>query len=281
MASVEQQIMTWLYSLVGVVTIETIILILTKRHVTRGMKLWFFRKFRKNPVEIKYLGPDNNLEEYIVVAKGEYVSAGDKIFNINPKMIKHSPDQIPVLFYNWKSCVSVDMDELAMPLPGGKFKPTKAQEIARDAGVSEKQLGQFTADLRKKVETFLSDRLDGVSEEFFQEMSAIFKPIDPQTMEVNASPEALNKFAKLVDMEAKKNADEGISKLIKYGKWAVIAIAGAAIMAFMTYNIINGTIAPQVEQIYNQVQAILDAVNQLNNAAGVYVPVQANASIVV
>lgn len=265
--------MTWLYTLVGLVTIESIVIVLTKRHVIRGLKLWFYRKFRKNPVEIKYLGPDNNLEEYIIVANGEYVQAGKKIFNINPKKIKHSPDQIPVLFYNWKSCVSVDMDEIAMPLPGGGFSRTKAEEIQAEAGVTADQMKRFRVDLKNKVMTFMDKRLEGLSQEFLDELTAVFDPIDPQTIDVNASPEALNKFAELVDMEAKKNADEGINKLVKYGKWAVIAIAGAAIMAFMTYNIINGTIAPQVEQILGTVQSIANNVHALTEAANVAPPI--------
>jgi hypothetical protein len=276
MATIETQILSWFYGLTALATLETIALVLTKRHVQKGLKIWFYRKFKKNPVQIVYVGPDNNVEEHVVLAKGEYVVAGNKVFNVQPKRIKMSADNIPQLFYNWKSCVPANFADADSP----------AHEAFKKVGIAElpekkKGLNKLRLELKGKVVQFLGKRVDGLSEEFFGELGAVFEPIDPQKIDVQTSPEALNKFMELVDIEAKKNADQSIQKWEKWLKYGFFALLGVIALSFFTYNIVNGSLKPQMEEAITLLQQIHQMLQAFAQHSGVAVPGPVNATMTV
>lgn len=265
----EAQILGWFYGLVIAVTLESVALVLAKRHVVKGLKIWWYRKFKKNPVQIVYVGPDNNVEEHVVVANGEYVIAGQKVFNVNPRLIKMSPDQVPQLFYNWKSAVACNFNDWVSNGPDA----AKVGAIMDAGEVKDiKGLKKLRLELKEDVVKFLDKELEGVGPDFFERLGKVFEPIDPQTVDIQTSPEALNKFMELVDIEAKKNADQSIQKWEKWLKYGFFALLGVGALCFFTYNIVNGTLKPQMQQAIDLLQAIYQLLQQI--AVAQHIPVE-------
>lgn len=251
----EDQVLQLFYGLTAVVSIETLILILARSDVVYGLKKWYFRKFVKNPTLITYIHADNTQDEYLVSAKSHYVVAGEKVFFLNPAKIKMRKDMIGTAIYTYKNVNPINVlkhEELANAIDHVK----KQREKASGENVDKK----MRLKLYKDSIAFLGKRVENLTEDFFKEMREVFEPIDPQTIDVSATPEQLRKFMELIDIEAKKNADTGIEKLVKYGKWVVFATIAGAAMSFLAFNLLNGDIVPMIKEILVKVNSLSSVV---------------------
>lgn len=217
-----------LYILASWSTMTTVMLILARRDVKMGLKKWFLWKLRKQPIKLRYHGPDKTVTEHILATKGkgETLSIDDKkmlfiksadgsTFFLDEEAIRRTDDGINEISYNYKSI---------MPLYPEKTE-TDAEQERKDAIERIKQL---------KKEEEQSDGYQGV------QMENLVQYTDPKR---------LNRLIEFIKLAAKTEALNKATDMEKWVKYATFAAAAAALMGVIIWYTMDGKMIPMLQQI--------------------------------
>lgn len=225
-----------LYILVGWATLTTVMVVLARRDVILGLKKWLFIKLRKQPIILRYHGPDQTVNEELVTlkGKGETITIGDKklfffktkkgsTFMLNEDAIRRRDDMVNEISYNYKS---------VMPL-----NPIDTVEEVRAE--------------REKLVTRLKD---GSDVDDPQRQANVGVQVDQLTQYTD--PKRLNRLIEYISLAAKAEALArmgDLEKWVKYGLYA--AAAGAIASVFVAYTL-NQDVMPLLMSVKAAVENI-------------------------
>ena len=231
----EQQIQTILISLGSWAGIATVLLLVAKRDVKLGMKKWLYLKMKKQPLAIRYHGPDKNVVEDIIPmkGKGETVILFDKkllflktgngmTFFIDEAALRRRDDGLNELSFSYKSVMPID--------------PTKSPEEIRA------ELEEFVRRMRTEEE----QRKD-VKENTAQE------PLEMEQLIRYTDPKRLNKFIDYVYLAAKADALAAATDMQKWVTITAIGVGIAIIGIVAVYYTLDGKIMPLLQNIAQMV----------------------------
>lgn len=230
-----EQLQTIIISLASWSAITTILLLLAKRDVKLGLKKWFYAKTGRQPIKIRYHGPDQNIIENIVPlkGKGELVTLFDKrlfmktgkgsTFIIEPKAIRRTDDGINEISFSYKSVMPTD--------------PTmNAQEV-------EDERKEFMRPLRPRAK---EPQANGEPAE----------PIDMDELVRHTDPKRLNKTIDYIYLAAKADALAAATEVEKWVKFTFFAAAAAAIIGVVIYYNLDAKLLPIMEQVRSSVTSL-------------------------
>lgn len=222
-------------------SITTIMLLLARRDVKMGLKKWFYIKFRKSPLKLRYHGPDNNVEEIILPTKGkgEVITINDKkmlfiktddgsTFLLDEKALRRTDDGINEISYNYKSI---------MPI-----YPHLSEEEA------ETQRKEMIERIEKKQKEEGKEARQGVQVENLTQYT---------------DPKRLNRLIEYIKLAAKTEALSKATDVEKYVKLAFYAAVAAAGMGIVIWYTMDTKIVQQLPVILEAVRNVGSTVLQL------------------
>jgi hypothetical protein len=225
-------------------TLSTVIILVTRRHVKLGFKIWFMKRLGKEPLLIRYHGANKRVREMIISTKGIHETVeivGKKFFIfkddngetffIDQASMRTRDDDVNEITYNYASIMPADM--------------TLNEELVL------KYREQWMVDMQAFQE---QHTLEGRA------------PVDVETMVKYTDPKRLNEFIKLTYLVAKKQALSDAANWEKWVKVGVFASIGAAIIGILVWYNLDGKIMPLLQAIAGQVSTIATGVSHGINA---------------
>lgn len=220
-----------LISLASWATLTTIGIFLARRDFKLGLRKWFLLKFKKQPLKIRYHGPDKNVVEYIVSMKdkGETVTMFDKkllviktgkgmTFFVDEAAMKRCDDGLNELNYSYRSVTPTDLD-----LTQEEVKQEKTEYLKRMTAPQEKE-----ADGQMPVE-----------------VDMIVRATDPKR---------LNKLIDYIYLAAKADALAAAMEIEKWVKWGVFIAVGGVLLSMLIWYTLDGKVIPLLQTIGAAVQ---------------------------
>lgn len=234
----EQQLQTILISLGAWATLTTVIIILARRDTALGLKKWFYLKLRKQPLAIRYHGPDKNVLEMVVPmkGKGETVTLFDRkliffktkdgmTFFVDEAALRRRDDGINELSFSYKSVMPID--------------PTKTQEEIKE------ELEEFV----KRIKTEEEKQAEAKENE-------AQKPVEVDQLVRYTDPKRLNKFIDYTYLAAKADALAEATDVAKWVKITAIGVGIAIIGIIAIYYVLDGKVIPMLQSIGGTLQTL-------------------------
>lgn len=233
------QLLTYFIAITIWATLATVIIILARRDVGLGLKKWLLTRLGKQPIIIRYHGPNRHVTEHVVSTKGigEVIELrgrrffffkakdGEKFF-IDPASAIRRDDNVNELTYNHASTMPID--------------PTKRVQ-----------------DILKKKDEWLVD-----VQKFLEENSKEgMEPVDVDQLTTYTNPKLLDKYGEYVYLAAKADALRDATSLEKWVKFGVLAGAASAIIGLLLWYNLDGKVIPMLQSIAGQVSAIASSLN--------------------
>lgn len=229
------QLNTILISLGSWATLTTVGILLARRDFKLGLQKWFFLKFRKQPIKIRYHGPDKNVMELIVAmkGKGETIKLFDKkllffktkdgmTFLVEESSLRRCDDGINELSYNYRSVMPIN--------------PTSTKEEIKA------ELSEFVK--RLKNETRQPPKIEGV------------EPVELDDLIRYTDPKRLNKLIDYVYLAAKADALAAASDVEKWVKFGTIGVGIVLIGVILIYYTMDAKVIPILQTIGSQVASL-------------------------
>jgi hypothetical protein len=220
-----------LISLASWCTLTTIGIFLARRDFKLGLRKWFLLKFRKQPLKIRYHGPDKNVVEYIVSMKdkGETVTMFDKkmlfiktgkgmTFFVDEASLKRCDDGLNELNYSYRSVTPTNMT-------------TSEEEVKEER---ENYLKRITSPQEKES--------DGKM------------PVDVDMIVRATDPKRLNKLIDYIYLAAKADALAAAMEVEKWVKWGVFIGVGTLLLAVLIWYTLDGKVIPLLQTIGANIQ---------------------------
>lgn len=234
MATSGDQLLTIIISLTVWATIVTVMLFLARRDVKLGLKKWVLKKLGKEPIIIRYHGPNKHVREMVIATRklGESIEIrGRKMlilkdkdgetFFLDPSAIRRRDDDLNEITYNFNTIMPAD--------------PSESEEM-----------------VLKHREEWLVDVERFTREHTMQGRGSV--PVENLTKYTD--PKRLNKFIEFVYLAAKADALKDATTLEKWVKVGTLAAIAAVILAALIYYNLDAKIIPFLQQIFGQLQAI-------------------------
>lgn len=212
-------------------TLSTVLLLLTRRHVKIGMKIWFLKKMGKEPVLIRYHGPNRRVREIVIATKGLGDSIevrGKKFFIIKDKdgetffldqsAMRQRDDDINEVTYNFNTIMASD--------------PSQSEQMVLDA--REKwmvDVERYQEEIERKG----------------------FVPVSVDNLTKYTDPKRLNKFIEFTYLAAKADALKDANTLEKWVKVGTFAAIGAVIVGVLVWYNLDGKVIPLLQGMNNMV----------------------------
>ncbi len=225
-------VLSMLYVLVAWSTVSGVVLVLTRRDVKLGLKKWWYWKTRKQPIKVRYHGPDKTVTEYVLPTKGrgETITIGDKkfffvkasdgsTFFLDEEAIRRTDDGINEISYNYKSI---------MPL------------------YPEKTLEEAERERRDVVERIKSEKRGGEA----------FQGVQLENLAQYTDPKRLNRLIEFIKLAAKTEALGKTTDLEKYVKYSLYAGLAAAAMAGLVWYTMDNRLIPMLQAVSGAVQSL-------------------------
>lgn len=232
----EQQLNTILISLGGWATLTTVTILLARRDWKLGLKKWLYLKLRKQPLAIRYHGPDKSVTEMVIAMKGKgesitlfdkkllFIKTGEGMnFFIDEAAIRRRDDGINELSYSYRSVMPID--------------PSLTRE-----------------EIRAELEEFV--RRTKTEEQKKREQAEGFEAVEVDQLIRYTDPKRLNKFIDYVYLAAKADALAAASNIEKWVKWTLIGVAAAVIGIIAIYYTLDGKMLPMLQQISSVVGSL-------------------------
>jgi hypothetical protein len=232
----EQQLQSILIALGIWATITTVLILVARRDMILGLKKWFYLRTRKQPLKIRYFGPDKNVLELLIPmkGKGETVTLFDKklliiktkdgmTFFIDESALRRCDDGINELSYNYKSIMPVN--------------PTMSKE-----------------DITEELNMFV--RRSKADEESRSKGIEIQKAIEVDELVRFTDPKRLNKFIDYTYLAAKADALAEATDVAKWVKITAIGVGISIIGIIAVYYVIDGKVIPMIGQTLQLVQVL-------------------------
>jgi hypothetical protein len=230
-----QQLNTILISLVSWSTVTTVGIILARRDFKLGLQKWFYLKFRKQPLKIRYHGPDKNVVSMVIPMKGKgetiklfdkklfFLKTGDgMMFLVDEASLRRCDDGINELSYSYKSVMPID--------------PTKTKE-----------------EVRQELQEFLKRRKDDEKSVVQREGIA---PIEMDELTRYTDPRRLNKLVDYVYLAAKADALAAATDVEKWVKYTAIGVGVTILGVIAIYYTLDGKVIPFLQTIGAQVASV-------------------------
>lgn len=243
----EQQLQAILIGLGGWATITTILIILARRDLKLGLKKWFYIKTRKQPLKIRYHGPDKNVVELVIPmkGKGETVTLFDRklifiktkdgmTFFIDEASLRRCDDGINELSFSYKSVMPVD--------------PTKTKE-------------EIAAELQEFVKRVKTEEEKAKEQKDNEGM----EPVDMEQLVRYTDPKRLNKLIDYIYLAAKADALAEATAVEKWVKIATIGVGITIIGIIAIYYILDGKVVPGIQAIQSSLTALGSSIQGVIN----------------
>jgi len=227
----EQQLNAILISLGGWATITTILILLARRDLKMGLKKWFMTKFRKQPLKIRYHGPDKSVTEMVISmkGKGEVINLFDRkllilktkdgmTFLVDEASLRRCDDGINELSFSYKSIMAID--------------PTKTEEEIK------KETSEFVTRLVTEEEKAMKDKA-----------GKALKPLEVEELVRTTDPKRLNKLIDYIYLAAKADALAEATDVQKWVKITAIGVGIAIIGIIAIYYILDGKVIPLIQSV--------------------------------
>lgn len=237
----EQQLNTILISLGTWSTLTTVMILLARRDLKLGLKKWFYLKFRRQPLKIRYHGPDKNVLELVIPMKekGETITLFDKkllfvktgngmSFLVDEESLRRCDDGINELTYNYRSIMPVD--------------PTKTRE-----------------EVMAEAEGFVK-RIKAESEE-----KKYLAPVETDGLTRATDPKRLNKLMDYIYLAAKADALAESTDVEKWVKYTAIGVGIVILGVVLIYYTVDGKIIPSLQAIQGGIAGLSNTVQGVVN----------------
>lgn len=224
-----------LYGLATWSTITTIVILLARRDVKLGLKKWFLIKLRKQPIKLRYHGPDKKVTEYVLATKGkgETVTINDKkllvmktqdgsTFFLDEEAIRGCDDGVNEISFNYKSI---------MPL-----NPEMSEEEAK-AHRSE-----------------IVERIKAMKKE--EQTTEGYQGVQMENLAQYTDPKRLNRLIEYIRLAAKTEALASAQDVEKYVKWTLYAAAGSVLIGVLIWYTMDGKMIPMLQGIQGAVSNV-------------------------
>lgn len=223
--------MTILISLAVWSTLSTVMLILARRQVKKGLKIWIFKKLGKEPLLIRYHGANKRVREIVVSTKGLHETVevvgrkflifkdeNGETFFLDQAAMRQNEDDVSEASYNFNSIMAADMSE--------------SQKMALE------NKDKWLVDM----EQFVRDHtIEG------------YEPVSVEDLVKYTDPKRLNEFIKLTYLVAKAQALRDAATWEKWVKIGAFAAIGAAIIGILVWYNLDGKVIPLLQQVAGQV----------------------------
>lgn len=244
------QLTTILISLGVWSTLSAVIIVLTRRHIKIGLKIWLYKKLGKEPLLLRYHGANKRVRELVIPTKGLHETVevqGRKFFIfkaddgetflLDQAAMRTRDDDINEISYNFNSIMSADMSQ--------------------SAEMALKNREEWVVDMQR-----------------FQEEHSMTTngPVNVEDLVKYTDPKRLNEFIKLAYLVAKAQALRDAASWEKWVKIGVLASAGAAIIGILVWYNLDGKVIPLLQSIGGQVQTIAMGVGHAMNATATVIP---------
>jgi hypothetical protein len=244
------QLTTLLITLGIISTLSVVIIILTKRQVKIGMKIWLFKKFGKEPLILRYHGSNKHIREMVIATKGlhETVEVSGKKFLIfkdengetfflDQAAMRKRDDDVNEISYNFNSIMPADMSE--------------SEKMA----IAQKE--QWLVDMK-----------------LFQEEHTIqgYQPVSVEDLVKYTDPKRLNEFIKLTYLVAKAQALRDAANWEKWVKIGVIASGAAVFIGILVWYNLDGKVIPMLQQLLGSVGNIASGISHTMNLTATLTP---------
>lgn len=238
----EQQLQAWLIGLGGWATLMTALALLARRDFMLGLKKWFYLRTRKQPLKIRYFGPDKNVTDFVVPmkGKGETVTLFDRkliffktkdgmTFFIDEAALRRGDDGINEISYSYKSVMPID--------------PTRTKEEI------EEELQEFVKRIKSEEQLSKEDK-DNTAQ----------KPIEMDNLIRYTDPKRLNKFIDYTYLAAKADALAEATDVAKWVKITAIGVGIAIIGVVAIYYTLDGKVIPLIQQLGASISAMSSSI---------------------
>lgn len=232
-----EAVITSLYILVGWSTISTVMLVLARRDVKLGLQKWLMFKLRKQPIKLRYHGPDKNVTEYIIATKGkgEILTINDKrllviktqngsTFFLDEEAIRRCDDGVNEISFNYKSIMPLNPDQ------------SEAE--------AEKSRADLIARIRTEKEKAAQKPADG------------YQGVEMEALAQYTDPRRLNRLIEYIKLAAKTEALLKATDMEKYVKWTLILTVGALFVSGLIWWTLDGKMLPMLQNIMGAVQGV-------------------------
>lgn len=243
----EQQLNTILLSLGGWSTLTTVGIILARRDFVLGLKKWFYLKMRKQPLKIRYHGPDKNVIVKVIPMKGKgetftlfdkkllFVKTGEGMtFLVDEAALRRGDDGVYELSYSYRSIMPID--------------PNKTREEI--AAETEEFLRRVKSKEERKQE---------------EKEGQAHQPIEADHLIPTTDPKRLNKLIDYVYLAAKADALAAATDVEKYVKWTLFGVGAVIILSILIYYTMDAKIIPMVQNLGPQIQALAGSITGVVN----------------
>lgn len=226
--------MTILISLTVWGTLSAVMLILSRRHVKIGLKLWFMKKLGMEPLLIRYHGPNKRVKELIIKTKGlgesveirgkKFIIFQDKdgeTFFLDQSAMRQRDDDVNEITYNFNTIMPAD--------------PSESEQMVLD------NRDKWLVD----VEAYQEERrLEGRA------------PVTIENLTKFTDPRRLNKFIEFTYLAAKADALKDANQMEKWVKFGTFAAIGAVLIGILVWYNIDGKVLPSLDAIHGTLQTI-------------------------
>lgn len=228
-----------IYFLIAWGTVTSVILLLSRRDVKLGLKKWWMIKRKRQPIALRFYGPDLNVREEIVATRGQ----GDSItidssnsfflsnhegstFFLDEDAIRRRDDGVNEINFSYKSVMPI--------VPDSTLADVHATRQAIEDVHSAEAMAKAKADT------------EAAGKEFDEKG---YKPVKIDNLVLYTDPKRLNRLIEFIKLAAKADALIASDELLKYVKYAGLASAAAALgVAFVWYTM-DGTMLPLIQHI--------------------------------
>jgi hypothetical protein len=242
--------MTILFTLAIWGTLSMVIIVLTRRHIKIGIKLWLYKKMGKEPLIIRYHGANKHVRELVIATKGLHETVeviGKKFFIfkdengetffLDQAAMRKRDDDVNEISYNFNSVMAADMSE------------------SEDMALKNKE--KWLIDMQR-----------------FQEEHTIqgYSPVNTEELVKYTDPKRLNEFIKLTYLVAKAAALRDAASWEKWVKIGVAASAAAAIIGIVVWYNLDGKVIPMLQQMMSSVDILSSGIGRAVNATMTVTP---------
>lgn len=244
------QLMTMLITMGIWSTISAVIIILTRRHIKVGFKIWLYKKMGKEPLLIRYHGANKRVREIVIATKGLHETAtieGKKFFIfkddngetffLDQAAMRTRDDDVNEISYNFNSIMAADMSE--------------SEKMA----LENKE--RWLVDMKRFKE---EHTIEG------------YAPVNTEDLVKYTDPKRLNEFIKLTYLVAKAQALRDAANWEKWVKFGAFAAIGAAIIGIVVWYNLDGKVIPMLQSISGGINSLGMGISRAVNMTATVIP---------
>lgn len=230
----EQQLQSILIGLGAWATITTIILMLSRRDVKLGLKKWFYLKFKKQPLKIRYYGPDKNVLELIVGMKGK----GETVTLFDRKL----------LIFKTKDGMTFFIDDAAL---------IRCDDGINELNFSYKSVMPINPNMTPdEVKAEVEEFVQRLKKEDAKAVKEGLKPSETEQLVRHTDPKRLNKLIDYIYLAAKADALAEATDVAKWVKITAIGVGLTILGIIAVYYTLDGKVIPLLQGISSMVGSI-------------------------